>query len=67
MNIVHLLMLILYILFFGIMFYIIYSKDCRLSFYFIGLLFIISIIKLVIIFKYDDLCMMANKLYCYKK
>jgi len=66
MNIVHLLLLFLYILFFGIMFYIIYNKDCSLALYFIGIMIVLSIIKLVIIFRYNDLCLMATKLYCTK-
>lgn len=66
MNIVHLLLLFLYILFFAIMFYIIYTKDCSLALYFIGIIIVLSIIKLIIIFRYDDLCLMANKLYCNK-
>ena len=66
MNIVHLLLLFLYILFFSIMFYIIYTKDGSLALYFIGIMIVLSIIKLIIIFRYNDLCLMANKLYCNK-
>jgi len=66
MNIVYLLLLFLYILFFSIMFYIIYTKDCSLALYFIGIMIVLSIIKLIIIFRYDDLCLMSNKLYCNK-
>ena len=64
MNIIQLLILILFILFFGIMFYIIHNKDCKLAIYFIWILVVISIIKLSILFKYNDLCELSKKLYC---
>jgi hypothetical protein len=64
MNIVQLLIIFLYILFFGIMFYIIHNRDCKLAIYFIWILIVISIIKLSILFKYNDLCEFANKMYC---
>ena len=64
MNIVQLLIIFLYILFFGIMFYIIYNRDCKLAIYFIWILIVISIIKLSILFNYNDLCDFAKKMYC---
>lgn len=64
MNIVNLLLVLMYILFFSIMIYIIYNNDCKLSIYFIWIIMLISCIKLIVILNYSNLCNMAKSLYC---
>lgn len=57
-------LVMLYSLFGGIIFYILYNRDCKLSLYFLKIVMILMFFEAYIIFSYDDVCSASKHLFC---
>ena len=57
-------LVMLYCILGSTIFYILYNKDCKFSFYFLKILVILIFFEAFVIFSYDDVCSATKSLFC---
>lgn len=57
-------LVMLYVMLGSIIFYILHHKDCKLSFYFLKVVFALMFFEAFIIFSYDNTCNAGKALFC---
>ena len=58
------ILIMFYCVFGGVIFYILHNKDCKFSFYFLKILFVLMFFEAFVIFSYDDICSASKNLFC---
>ena len=57
-------LIMVYCLIGSMIFYILYNKDCKFSFYFLKVLITLLFFEAFVIFSYDDVCSAGKHLFC---